>query len=144
MPSICSAVNTVLEYLEFTQLSNCLSFMPLPPFVLEYLEFTQLSNCSRFCSFDIYVLEYLEFTQLSNSEVVIHGRRKSFRVPGIYTALKHPQPEPVAPARFRVPGIYTALKPYRRRQCPDHGFRVPGIYTALKPWEMAPASKAQF
>ena len=56
----------VLEYLEFTQLSN---FPPLAQSiitVLEYLEFTQLSNTTCQCGADCGVLEYLEFTQLSN------------------------------------------------------------------------------
>ena len=34
--------------------------------VLEYLEFTQLSNSMRFSLVTLSVLEYLEFTQLSN------------------------------------------------------------------------------
>ena len=79
----------VLEYLEFTQLSNIdpavavaglgfrvrgiytalkqrnrICFTACP--VLEYLEFTQLSNLDVGFGLDEEVLEYLEFTQLSN------------------------------------------------------------------------------
>ena len=33
---------------------------------------------------------------------------------------------------FRVPGIYTALKPFMTDAPCNNCFRVPGIYTALK------------
>ena len=79
---------SVLEYLEFTQLSNLIGMLAkilhrfrvpgiytaLKPrqhlkgriSVLEYLEFTQLSNQHVYSSVCHVVLEYLEFTQLSN------------------------------------------------------------------------------
>ena len=56
----------VLEYLEFTQLSNFSSAFLINSLVLEYLEFTQLSNWTTADNQRIAVLEYLEFTQLSN------------------------------------------------------------------------------
>ena len=79
----------VLEYLEFTQLSNPGGGRSCPDRVLEYLEFTQLSNPP--CRFPAmrWVLEYLEFTQLSNNSPAQFMKRAGFRVPGIYTALKH-------------------------------------------------------
>ena len=62
----------VLEYLEFTQLSNRSKRPGLQSWVLEYLEFTQLSNKEAEMKKIILVLEYLEFTQLSN------GRRRRY------------------------------------------------------------------
>ena len=56
--------------------------------VLEYLEFTQLSNPGNLILLSMQVLEYLEFTQLSNPEIKSIDTWISFRVPGIYTALK--------------------------------------------------------
>ena len=79
------------------------------------------------------VLEYLEFTQLSNPIGAEHGLTQSFRVPGIYTALKQRTPGGGRNPGFRVPGIYTALKPTGTMRHTSTSFRVPGIYTALKP-----------
>ena len=56
------------------------------------------------------VLEYLEFTQLSNYWGVMDVLGHSFRVPGIYTALKRGHNGMRMRRSFRVPGIYTALK----------------------------------
>ena len=56
----------VLEYLEFTQLSNRQLLRLRLFLVLEYLEFTQLSNRQWRHLLRLRVLEYLEFTQLSN------------------------------------------------------------------------------
>ena len=56
--------------------------------VLEYLEFTQLSNIKEVLFLNDLVLEYLEFTQLSNHLVIQDLTQLGFRVPGIYTALK--------------------------------------------------------
>ena len=100
------------------------------------------------------VLEYLEFTQLSNFSRRALSEDMSFRVLGIYTALKPFFTFSKSPASFRVLGIYTALK---RSLCqsrqlpvleyleftqlsnllvqeitPSLCFRVLGIYTALK------------
>ena len=62
-------MDVVLEYLEFTQLSNSVAGRTLGRRVLEYLEFTQLSNIHH-CQWNPeWVLEYLEFTQLSNRGV---------------------------------------------------------------------------
>ena len=83
--------------------------------VLEYLEFTQLSNQKDDEKRGNEVLEYLEFTQLSNDYIVNYLKEHSFRVPGIYTALKHSSREHPGSRSFRVPGIYTALK--RRGLC---------------------------
>ena len=78
----------VLEYLEFTQLSNQGREGSNPSCVLEYLEFTQLSNGLLTIKSLPVVLEYLEFTQLSNNDDDGNWQDGSFRVPGIYTALK--------------------------------------------------------
>ena len=78
------------------------------------------------------VLEYLEFTQLSNTNGGIVTPGTSFRVPGIYTALKREKREYKYRHSFRVPGIYTALKRVRYTPVLFSRFRVPGIYTALK------------
>ena len=78
----------VLEYLEFTQLSNPIAFDMDVQIVLEYLEFTQLSNDSQPTWDSVPVLEYLEFTQLSNSRRTHTSAGAGFRVLGIYTALK--------------------------------------------------------
>ena len=90
----------VLEYLEFTQLSNPMEV----PFdfasVLEYLEFTQLSNSPDTEGILGHVLEYLEFTQLSNIDGHLSVQQPSFRVPGIYTALKQYFPSLSPPSRF--------------------------------------------
>ena len=56
--------------------------------VLEYLEFTQLSNRDGAVVGTVDVLEYLEFTQLSNNWPNQLFVCSGFRVPGIYTALK--------------------------------------------------------
>ena len=84
--------------------------------VLEYLEFTQLSNQSIDKGKWNEVLEYLEFTQLSNIATVILTFGASFRVPGIYTALKHTVGVVADLIGFRVPGIYTALKPLAQQK----------------------------
>ena len=65
-----SKKSIVLEYLEFTQLSNQLQLPPVVGPVLEYLEFTQLSNSLNALALGLAVLEYLEFTQLSNDYLV--------------------------------------------------------------------------
>ena len=78
--------------------------------VLEYLEFTQLSNSLNALALGLAVLEYLEFTQLSNDYLVNYLKEHSFRVPGIYTALKLTVYLFIRDWSFRVPGIYTALK----------------------------------
>ena len=100
----------VLEYLEFTQLSNKIGGGYIRYVVLEYLEFTQLSNDLYLASAFSFVLEYLEFTQLSNLLRHVCLRFISFRVLGIYTALKHAMAGGIGGKSFRVLGIYTALK----------------------------------
>ena len=56
----------VLEYLEFTQISNDSRITTANTFVLEYLEFTQISNTANVTDLTVTVLEYLQFTQISN------------------------------------------------------------------------------
>ena len=100
----------VLEYLEFTQLSNCVMLIYICFMVLEYLEFTQLSNEISHERMSDNVLEYLEFTQLSNPWV------QFYEVARVLEYLEFTQlsnPPPCCSCRwmgFRVLGIYTALK----------------------------------
>ena len=123
----------VLEYLEFTQLSNRCSCKGLyytsfrVPGIYTALKRMLTDGTSLYCFRvpGIYtalklltpwesprgVLEYLEFTQLSNKGRTDHRKTDGFRVPGIYTALKLLTCKGVSFNSFRVPGIYTALKP---------------------------------
>ena len=102
--------------------------------VLEYLEFTQLSNHIVEWMFLPKVLEYLEFTQLSNTTMTKAEIGCSFRVLGIYTALKQAPFVTLTELGFRVLGIYTALKLDVHVALRHLSFRVLGIYTALKPY----------
>ena len=85
--------------------------------VLEYLEFTQLSNrpCWHYGSQDGFRVPGI-YTALKR-RVCRVAKAAGFRVPGIYTALKLRHAGRLIVLGFRVPGIYTALKPgreYRR------------------------------
>ena len=92
----------------------------------------------------VYVLEYLEFTQLSNSPPKHSHHTSSFRVPGIYTALKLTALALAYFVCFRVPGIYTALKLPDLLDDTQQRFRVPGIYTALKLQEVGHGRRKSF